>query len=313
MIEVISPKSRDEWLELRKSTIGASESAILLGANPYSTPYELWARKSGQAPPEAETPSMRRGKKLEQVALDILREERPSWIVESNQIPGGLFFRDLDAGVSCTPDVFAISPERQGSGVVQVKAPSPGSFRKNWQVDGNIEPPMYAVIQAIQEAALTGASWACVAALVVDQGIDLHLIEVPIRADIMARIRTATAEFWQRIRASDPYPPDYELDGDTIKSIYADDNGGTIDLSGNKRVADLLSRRDQCKDLEGAGAEAAKRRRTIDVELVHLLGNATRGTLGDGRVIEAPTVRRAGYTVAAGSYRVVRIKEEKHI
>jgi putative phage-type endonuclease len=106
MIERFRPASREEWLSLRKNTIGASEVAALLGVHPWLTAYELWARKSGLIPEIKETPAVRRGRHLEAVAIEFLREERPEWIIEANQIPGGHFYVDRDMGLSCTPDAF---------------------------------------------------------------------------------------------------------------------------------------------------------------------------------------------------------------
>jgi hypothetical protein len=111
MIETITPSSRAKWLDLRKSTLGASEVAALLGAHPWLTPYKLWAEKSGILQPVEETRSMRRGRYLEGVAVDFLREEQPLWIVTPN-IPGagGKFYRDTESRLSCTRDVFVRKP-----------------------------------------------------------------------------------------------------------------------------------------------------------------------------------------------------------
>ena len=60
----------------------------------YLTPFELWARKSGLVTADvADNPAMRRGRLLEPVALQMLKEERPEWTVEPNPIPGGVIFR----------------------------------------------------------------------------------------------------------------------------------------------------------------------------------------------------------------------------
>lgn len=36
-----------EWIEWRKSGIGSSDIATIMGANPYQTPYQLWEEKCG--------------------------------------------------------------------------------------------------------------------------------------------------------------------------------------------------------------------------------------------------------------------------
>ncbi len=310
-VEILHPSSRAEWLGLRKPTIGGTESPMMLGVHPHVSPFELWARKSGLVPSEPDTKRMRRGRIVERIAPDIIREERPEWIVMPNIIgEGGAFYRDLDEGTSCTPDTFVKDPKREGTGNCEIKTIDPHIFRNEWMIEGDVVLPPYVAIQAMQEAHLTGASWCCVAAIV-GFDFDLHIIDVPLHAGVMARIKHAAPDFLRRIAENDPPPPDYGRDGAAIAALYDEDDGGTIDLSGNERILNLVASREEWKDLERTGAEAEKARKVIDAELIHALGNATRGTLADGRVIEAKTVRRKGFTVEATSYRAVRIKQHK--
>ena len=323
-VEILHPQSREEWLSLRKPTVGGTESPMMLGVHPHVTPFELWAMKSDLVPPVQDNKRMRRGRILQPVVVDIIREERPDWIVKENPMPGGEFYRDPDAGISCTPDAFVNDPARgDGSfgvlrkcdgfsfGVCQIKTVDTHIFRNEWMVvDGDIVLPPYVAIQAMQEAHLTSASWCCVATLV-GFDLDLHIIEVPIHAGVIARIKREAPAFLRRVRENDPPPPDYARDGAAIAAIYDEDDGGTIDLSGNERVLKLVARRDAMKEIEGAATEAVMERKTIDAELIHALGNATRGTLADGRVIEAKTVRRKGFTVEPTTYRAIKVKQHK--
>ena len=45
-------KTREEWLQLRHSGIGASECSAIVGMNPYMTNIELWEYKTGLKEPE---------------------------------------------------------------------------------------------------------------------------------------------------------------------------------------------------------------------------------------------------------------------
>ena len=64
-VTVIKPKDRAEWLEHRKSGIGSSEVASILGLNPFETPYQLWRRKMWFDAPPDETFAMKAGHYLE--------------------------------------------------------------------------------------------------------------------------------------------------------------------------------------------------------------------------------------------------------
>jgi len=307
-VEILTPSTREEWLALRTQTIGASEIAAILGCHPWETPLSLWAKKTGATPREDETPAMKRGRYMERVALEMLREERPDWIVKANPVPGGDFYRDLAHGVSCTPDAF-VRAAGKGRGVAQVKSVQKLVFDKKWKNDdGELEPPLYVAVQAMQEAALTGADFAIVIALVVDFGIDLHIFEVPLHAGVLARIERETAAFWELVRRGEQPAPDFGRDGELIANLYADDDGATVDLSGNTHIGELIAQREALKERESDGAAAAKERKPLDAEIIFALGNAARGRLADGRVVEAKTVRRGAYEVAPTSYRTIRIK-----
>ena len=317
MIEILHPSSREEWLDLRKPTIGGTESPMMLGVHPRVTPFELWAKKSDLVPPMPDNKRLRRGRILQPIAVDLIREERPEWVVTENPMPGGEFYRDIDAGISCTPDAFVFDsarglfPDSGIQGICQIKTVDAHIFRNEWMIDGDIVVPPYVAIQTMQEAHLTGAAWCCVAAIV-GFDLDMHIIEVKIHAGVIARIKREVQDFMRRIRENDPPPPDYGRDGEAIAALYDEDDGGTVDLSGNDRVRNLVASREEWKDLERTAAEAAKARKVIDAELIHLLGNATRGVLDDGRVIEAKTVRRKGFAVESTSYRSIKIKQQRN-
>ena len=82
----------------------------------------------------------------------------------------------------------------------------------------------------IGKAALTACKWAAVAAMALgDGGLEMHVVDVPLRPALMVRLRELTADFWRRVEANDPYPPDYGRDAATLARVYADDDGRTLD------------------------------------------------------------------------------------
>lgn len=52
MITKIKTESREEWLALRRQSIGGSDAGTICGYNPYSSKYALWAEKTGAMEPE---------------------------------------------------------------------------------------------------------------------------------------------------------------------------------------------------------------------------------------------------------------------
>ena len=63
--QIIRPTNREEWLDVRKSGIGSSEVATIVGLNPFETPYQLWRRKRGLDAPQEENFAMKAGHYLE--------------------------------------------------------------------------------------------------------------------------------------------------------------------------------------------------------------------------------------------------------
>lgn len=308
-IEILEPKSRDEWLEIRARTIGASEVAALLGLHPYMSRLDLWMTKSGNVARDIEESApMRRGRLLEPVAVQVISELRPDWRIEANPMPGGKFYRDLDLGISCTPDMFATDPARAGIGVVQIKSVEGGVFRRTWKNDaGEVEPPMYAVIQAITEASLTGASWAQVAGMVVSFGVDLELVEAPLHDALMDKIKEETHLFWESIASNTPPPADYGKDGALIAKIYPSDNGQEVDLSGDNALPAILEEREKLK----AEMKAAEERvGAIDTEIKTKLGAFERGHI-PGWAVSWKLQNRKAYSVEATSFRKIGVKRTK--
>lgn len=92
----IRPSSREEWLEHRKSGIGSSEIAIIVGLNPFDTPYQLWRRKLGIDPPIVENFAMKAGHYLEDAVAqfwrdetnqDIIKRSATDFIIRNNERP----------------------------------------------------------------------------------------------------------------------------------------------------------------------------------------------------------------------------------
>ncbi|MCF0187918.1 MAG: YqaJ viral recombinase family protein [Bacteroidaceae bacterium] len=93
---IIRPKSREEWLEVRKSGIGSSEVATIVGLNPWETPYQLWRRKVGLDEPKPENFAMKAGHYLEdavsrfwadETGKEIIKRSATDWIIRDNDRP----------------------------------------------------------------------------------------------------------------------------------------------------------------------------------------------------------------------------------
>jgi hypothetical protein len=310
MIERIAIENREQWLALRSQDVTASIAGALLGVHPYSTAYGLYLLKKGLiAEDPEETGPMRRGRLLEPVAVQMLREDRPDWKIE--QYPIGYYYRDAAARIGATPDVFAIN-EHGKPGIVQLKSVEPSVFRREWRTEsGTVEPPLWIVVQAILETYLTGREWAAVAPLVVGFGLELPIIDIPIHAGIFQRIKLEVDAFWQRIAEGRNYDPDYARDGSLIAKLYPQDNGAEIDLRGDNEIpgaVDLLETARSLKKSADADENTAK------AVILSKMGDFAFGLLADGRRVSNKTQNRnvgckhmSGLFCSQSEFRVMRI------
>lgn len=301
--EVDPVGEREEWLALRRQDVTASVAGALLGVDPFKSRYRLWMEKAGRVSEDVEeTEAMLRGKLLEEPALKMLAIDRPKWKVWQPNV----YLRDPAARIGATPDAYAVDPARKGVGVIQVKSVSPRAFRSRWQDEtGEAEPPLYVLAQTIQEAHLAGAAWAAVLALVIDNGIRVHVIDVPIHAGVVKRLREETAKFWQSIEAGEAPEPDYAADGALLAGLYAEDNGREVDLSGDNFLPTLLDEREQIKaEMRAAKARADE----IDAEIIAKIGEHERAFI-PGWSVKRPLVRRKGFYVEPTEYRRLSIKK----
>lgn len=84
MVQRYDLHSRAEWLEKRKSFIGGSEAACIIGMNPYQTNVELWELKTGRRKAEdiSDNPYVRYGTNAESFLRELFALDFPRYKVE---------------------------------------------------------------------------------------------------------------------------------------------------------------------------------------------------------------------------------------
>ena len=302
-VERIQITDRASWLAMRQRDVTASVAGALLGIHEYQTAFGLWALKSGRvAEDPAETPAMRRGRLLEDDALQILAEDNPSWTVTP---ANDAYYRAPALRIGATPDAFVTIPGRPGRGIVQVKTVESGKYQREWAPDASIEaePPLWIALQAIIEAKLTGCDFAIVAPLVIGYGLDVIPVEVPVHDGAFDCLVGEVAEFWHLVESGDHPPPDYGRDLAIVERVFARDNGTEIDLSRDNHLPALLARRDRRKRFIRAAVASVDR---MDAEVKTKLGAHERAHVPGWR-IKWSVEERAGRYQPASSSRVLRI------
>lgn len=312
-------ESNDQWHRLRAQDVTASVAGALLGVHRLSA-LGLYNLKKGFDVDDADTeviedsgdgwwstshPPAARGHILEPLAMEETRR-RTGWSIS---YPLGYYFRDPQRRIGATPDAFAIDPKRDGFGVIQFKTVSPDVFEKKWR-DPNtrdVIPPDWVMVQAITEAKITGASWACIVVVRLTHKLEFSGVTIPVHDDIWYRLCGEVEHFWRQFDADRPPDVDWVKDADRVMRMFADARGPQINLSGDNELAELLPEYTRLKAIEAAGNAAAKDRKIIDAKIIFKMKDAESAIAPGGVTISAKTINRKGYSVDPSSYRQVRI------
>jgi predicted phage-related endonuclease len=302
-IRIREKTTRQQWLAWRKHNINASEVAAIMGLDKYATPLSIYHEKKGDIDGPNDTNLMRRGRWLESAIMTAVEEERPSWKVEAQRD----YYDHPQMRIGCTPDAFVTSPAWEGRGVLQAKVVAKPVFAKDWLDGDDIVIPLRYQLQTLVEAKLCGATWACVAALVVDAySADLHIIETPIHEGAWQAILKTVAHFWQRFDAGNEPPLSPEYDGDLVKRLYATEDGSVVDLSGDNELPGLLD--EYCRLSETLSAmnqqirPVEKDREAVCTQIKAKLGKAEKAFLPGWEVTWKTQTRKAS------EFRVLRVK-----
>lgn len=308
-VRIIYPADRAAWLAARRQDVTASVAGALLGVHPYTTPYELWATKSGRVVEEDEdNPVLRRGRLLEPVAIEMLREDRPDWTVDYRR--DNAYWRNPSDRIGATPDAFATRPDVFGNGIVQVKTVAEDKFRREWldPDTGDVVLPLWIAVQAIVEASLTGSAWACVALMVIGRGIDLKIVDIPLdqAPRIMNRLRREVREFWRRVDTGKEPPIDWNRDGAIVAEVYRDSLPDRRDLTNDIALDKMIGRYVDANDAHSA---AGRMKDELRPRILHALGSAEAAFTTSWTITARAQVREAsgpfGQPVKS---RVLRIK-----
>lgn len=239
MIQEIKTKNREEWLELRKSYIGGSEAGAVMGLDSYSSPYRVWAEKTGRIPGFDGNITTEVGAYLEELVAQMFCRETGKKVRRKT----ATMVNDLYPWACADVDRMVVGE----SALLECKTTT--SFPVMRKVKGGEYPERW-YCQMTHYMAVTGLKKAYLAVLVNCR--DFRWFELERDQEEIDTLMRCEHDFWQYV-ASDEEPPADGLDatGETLATIYADGGGGEVELFGRteqlKRYFDLDA---QIKDLK---------------------------------------------------------------
>ena len=246
-ITKVSTANHEEWLKLRSQYIGGSDAAAVVGLNAFSSPYSLWAEKTGKVPGFAGNLATEVGAYLEEFVAQKFAQETGKKVRKCNQS-----FLNSDYPFAIANIDREIVGEDAG---LEIKTTDSLNLRK---FSGGEYPANY-YAQMVHYLAVTGKQRWYLAVLIGNKEFKWFTIERD-EAEIAA-LMTAEADFWELVKTDTPPAVDgTAATTEAIKTIYADNDDSVCDLTAY--VANLrqyMALKNQIKELESLADEVANK------------------------------------------------------
>lgn len=132
--------NRAEWLNWRRTGLGGSDIAAVLGLSKWRTPWDVWADKKGLLPEKEETNAMRRGRLLESACATFYEEETGAKVEEVPSLVGP------EPWMLGSLDRLAHHPNERETVILECKT---ARDRSDWGASGTEQVPIYYATQAL--------------------------------------------------------------------------------------------------------------------------------------------------------------------
>ena len=262
-LQMIPYGSHEEWLQIRRGYIGGSDAGAIVGMNPYSSAFSVWAEKTGKLPEFEGNVATRVGTMLEDLVARLFMEEtgkkvqRLNFTLVNPDYPFAC--ANIDREIIGEDAVLEI---KTTNSFVNVKKFRTGEYPEMW----------YA--QITHYLAVTGAQKAYLAVLI--EGRDFKIFELERNEEEIKALMDTERDFWNTYVVPKRTPPvdGHSATSDAIKALFDIDDGDTRDLNGMERIFEqrsLLNKhiKDLKAELDG-----------IDNSIKLQLGNASKGVCG---------------------------------
>lgn len=247
--------THEQWISLRKSSIGGSDAAVCVNMNPYSGLLTLYADKKGLSSEKETNEAMRLGNDLEQYVAERFAEKT------GKKVRNDFFMYADDQYEFLTANIDRrIVGENAG-----LECKTMGSFH-GYNFD-NGDVPSHYYCQCQHYMMVMGFDMVYLAILVLQRG--LYVIEVKRDDSFIKTLREAEIAFWKGYVEPGTMPqPDGESDIETLKQIYPEPvKGSEIAISG---LDQMIKEYKAIKDLAD---EYKERSESMKGRICKLLGN----------------------------------------
>jgi putative phage-type endonuclease len=240
---MMTMQEREQFVASRKTGIGGTDAAAILGVSPYKTPLQVYSEKVGllDEPDLGELERIEWGNRLEPYIAEAYAERTGRDVFTE---PGMIrhpdhpyIFANVDRGVEDRTN-------GRGLGVLECK--NVGEWMSGeWEP----HPPIHYAVQLQHYLMVRDLAWGSFGALL--GGNRLHVVDVERDDAFCAQLLAAEVAFWERIERRDPPPPG-PLDRETLARLFPRQNFSSVLLPAEATDWDneLRPLKDQVKALE---------------------------------------------------------------
>jgi putative phage-type endonuclease len=247
--------------------IGASEISTVCGMNPFSSPWDLWTRKIGDAPDIEQNEPMEWGNRLE----PAIRQKYCDVTGATVEIPKESLFHPGVTFARATPDGIVFCPDRIG--LLQIKNVSYWVGRE-WEG----APPPYVQLQVQWEMFVCGDARNDVAALV--GGSEFRLFTVHRDDKTIADLVSIATDFWRRVEQR--IPP--EIDNSDACREHLEKRlakNSNVEMTADQELErDISAWRDHLKNIKHSTKEVERIRNIVRSHMADAQATRVVSTIG---------------------------------
>lgn len=190
--------ARADWLKARRTGIGGSDVAPILGLSKWTTPLAVYLDKRGEAAETPDNSAMRWGRYLEPAVRQAYADETGREV----RVPAEMLRHPLYEHMIANLDGVAGGGN---DGPLRIFEAKTARSAEGWGDAGTDQIPQAYLLQIQHYMEVTGILVADVAVLI--GGSDFRIYEVPADRELQEMIVEAEAEFWQRVQRGEPPEP----------------------------------------------------------------------------------------------------------
>ena len=262
----------------RKKSLGGSEIAGVLGISPWTSPLQVWERKTGRSPEQECSEAMHFGNVLEDIVAKEFARRNNVKVVRTTKV---LYHDDLPFSASIDRFILdgksgsAFSPKGKllTRKLLEIKT---ARTSKGWGEEGTDEIPPYYLTQLYWYLAISGCDVAHLAVLI--GGSDYRQYVVERDESIIKDLFDKCTEWWVEYVEQDKAPPPRTFE-DALK-LYPDSNGAQITAS--EELEGLLTHQAKLKSKIKALTDSEKE---IRGDILKLMEENEVATAPDGRIL----------------------------